>query len=266
VIDLWSDLLACLDMAPARSGNHFTARNQTLEYHRVFGGQLLGQFIRAAELVCPDKSVKSLHALFPREGRADEPVSYDVTVLHEGRSFATVSVVAAQSKGPIGTASISMHVAEDGPALQTVDPVPGLLGPEYTVGLDLIPWTTRATADLNSPTVGPPECEIWMRTPDVDPTLAQALAAYATDLTLIGTAVRPLDGLSQTGNGTQFTSAVTSHTIWFHRPFRTDAWLLLRQHSPILAHGRSFGRGDLLTDDGTLVASYAQEALLRIAK
>jgi acyl-CoA thioesterase-2 len=74
-----------------------------------------------------------------------------------------------------------------------------------------------------------------------------------------------MEGLSQTGNGTQFTSAVTGHTIWFHRPFTTDQWLLLRQHSPILAHGRSFGRGDLLTEDGTLVASYAQEALLRIA-
>lgn len=263
--DLWSDLLGCLDMAPTRSGNHFTARNQSLQYHRVFGGQLLGQFIRTAELVCPEKSVKSLHALFPREGRADEPVTYDVTVHHEGRSFATLSVIAAQSKGLIGTASISMHVAEEGPALQTVDAVPGLLGPEYTVGLELIPWDTRATADLNSPVVGPPECEIWMRTPDVDPELAQALAAYATDLTLIGTAVRPVEGLSQTGNGTQFTSAVTSHTIWFHRPFRTDGWLLLRQHSPILAHGRSFGRGDLLTDNGTLVASYSQEALLRIA-
>jgi acyl-CoA thioesterase-2 len=265
VTDLWSDLLACLDMAVVRSGNHFTARNQTLEYHRVFGGQLLGQFIRAAQLTCPEKSVKSLHAVFPREGRADEPVGYDVNLHYEGRSFATLSILASQSKGPIGTASISMHVLEDGPALQTVESVPGLLGPEYTVGLDLIPWTTRATADLNSPEVGPPECDIWMRTPEVDPALAQALAAYATDLTLIGTAVRPLEGISQTGNGTQFTSAVTSHTISFHRPFRTDAWLLLRQHSPILAHGRSFGRGDVLTDDGALVASYCQEALLRIA-
>ena len=72
-----------------------------------------------------------------------------------------------------------------------------------------------------------------------------------------------MDGVDQRGNGTVFTSAVTSHTIWFHRPFRTDGWLLLRQHSPLLAHGRSFGRGDMLS--GTLVASYAQEALLRFA-
>jgi len=104
-----------------------------------------------------------------------------------------------------------------------------------------------------------------MRTPAVDQELAPALAAYATDLTLIGTALRPMDGVDQRGNGTAFTFAVTSHTIWYHRPFRTDCWLLLRQHSPLLAHGRSFGRGDMLAEDGTLVASYAQEALLRFA-
>ena len=74
-----------------------------------------------------------------------------------------------------------------------------------------------------------------------------------------------MDGVGQRDNGTAFTSAVTSHTIWFHRPFRTDGWLLLRQHSPLLAHGRSFGRGDMLSDDGILVASDAQEALLRFA-
>lgn len=97
----------------------------------------------------------------------------------------------------------------------------------------------------------------------VDGEFAPALTAYATDLTLIGTAFRPLEGFNQRGNGTVFTSAVTSHTIWLHRPFRTDRWLLLRQQSPVPAHGRCFGRGDILTEDGSLVASYAQEALLR---
>jgi acyl-CoA thioesterase II len=265
VTDLWSDLLACLDIGTTRSGNHFTAQNQHLEYHRVFGGQLLAQFVRSAALVCPEKTIKSLHAVFPREGRADEAVEYDVTLHHEGRSFATLSTIASQGKGPIGTASISMHVAEDGPELQTTAPVGARLGPEHVVGLELIPWETRSVVDLNETTLGPPECEVWMRTPAVDPALAPALAAYATDLTLIGTAVRPMEGLSQRGNGTQFTSAVTSHTVWFHRPFACDQWLLLRQHSPILAHGRCFGRGDLLTEHGVLVASYAQEALLRVA-
>ena len=274
--DLWSDLLACLDVRPVPSGHtgeeragddvtEFEGRNQQLDYHRVFGGQLLGQFLRIACLSCPGKAPKSQHAVFGREGRADEPIRYQTTRHHEGRSFATVTITARQSRGAVATSSICMHAPEDGPEHQWVDEVPAVLGPEHRLTLDLIPWETRAAVDLNATTAGPPQFEVWMRTPAVDPQLAPALAAYATDLTLIGTALRPMDGIGQRGNGTAFTSAVTSHTIWFHRPFRTDGWLLLRQHSPLLAKGRSFGRGDMLAEDGTLVASYAQEALLRFA-
>jgi acyl-CoA thioesterase II len=263
--ELWNDLLHCLKLESGDQPQQFRARNQQLDYHRVFGGQLLGQAIEAARAVCPDKSVKSLHTVFPREGRADEPVHIDVTTHHSGRSFTTLAVTARQSRGVLAAASVSMHVVEDGPDIQDAAPVPALLGPEHTVELGLIPWETRSQVDLSDTATGPAQFEMWMRTPPADPGLAPALAAYATDLTLIGTAVRPMDGLSQRGNGTQFTSAVTSHTMWFHRPFRTDEWLLLRQHSPLLAHGRCFGRGDLLTTDGAVVASYAQEALLRIA-
>lgn len=274
--DLWSDLLGCLDLVPVPSGGTgdnppdghvaaFEGRNQQLDYHRVFGGQLLGQFIQIARQVCPDKTIKSQHAVFAREGRADEPVRYQAARHHEGRSFATVTITARQSRGVVATSTICMHAQEGGPERQSVDEVPAVLGPKHQVPLGLIPWETRAAVDLNSPATGPPQFELWMRTPAVDPELAPALGAYATDLTLIGTALRPIDGVDQRGNGTAFTSAVTSHTIWFHRPFRTDNWLLLRQHSPLLAHGRSFGRGDMLAEDGTLVASYAQEALLRFA-
>jgi acyl-CoA thioesterase-2 len=276
VPDLWTDLLACLDLHPVPSEGagedlvgeevtEFEGRNQQLNYRRVFGGQLLGQFIQIASATCPDKAIKSQHAVFAREGRADEPIRYQAILHHEGRSFATVTISARQSHGVVATSSICMHVLEDGPERQSVDDVPAVLGPEHHVTIDMIPWEIRATVDLNSGATGPPEFEAWMRTPAADPKLAPALAAYATDLTLIGTALRPMDGVSQRGTTTAFTSAVTSHTIWFHRPFRTDEWLLLRQHSPLLAHGRSFGRGDILTEDGTLVASYAQEALLRFA-
>jgi acyl-CoA thioesterase II len=276
VPDLWSDLLACLDLDPVPSGGtgqegvgddvtEFEGRNQRLEYHRVFGGQLLGQFIQIASATCPDKAVKSQHAVFAREGRADEPIRYRATRHHEGRSFATVAITARQSRGVVATSSICMHTTEDGPQRQSVDDVPDVLGPRSSsrarpapVGN---PYRRRSQRHHDRP-AGVRGLDAH---PAVDPELAPALAAYGTDLTLIGTALRPMDGVSQRGNGTWFTSAVTSHTIWFHQPFRTDAWFLLRQHSPLLAHGRSFGRGDILTEDGTLVASYAQEALLQFA-
>jgi acyl-CoA thioesterase II len=241
----------------------FEGANQQLNYHRLFGGQLLAQFIRAASAVCPDKAVKSLHAVFAKEGRADDPVQYQVVRQHEGRSFATLTITASQPRGVLATSSASMHIAEDGPAHQSTEAVPALLDEKYRAELDLIPWETRCADDLNASSAGPPQLEVWMRTPVVGGELAPVLAAYATDLTLIGTAFRPVEGFNHRGNGTLFSSPVTSHAIWFHQPFRTDRWLLLRQHSPVRAHGRCFGRGDVLTEDGSLVASYAQEALLR---
>jgi acyl-CoA thioesterase II len=276
--ELWNDLLRCLDLNsdPAAAENPsadasvtssvYEGRNLDLAYHRVFGGQILGQIVRAAELTCPGKTIKSLHVLFAREGRASEPMRYEVTRQHEGRSFATLSVVAGQSERVAATASIAMHAAEDGPEHQQVDGVGPVLAEEHRLSMDLIPWEARSTVDLNSSDVAAPEFEFWMRTPDVKADLAPALASYATDLTLIGTALRPIEGFNQTGNGTVFTSAVTSHNVWFHRPFRTDEWLLVRQHSPIVAHGRCFGRGDILTEEGSLVASFAQEALLRLPR
>ncbi|OBF21798.1 acyl-CoA thioesterase domain-containing protein [Mycobacterium sp. ACS4331] len=264
------ELLACLKLRHVGDdADHrlFEADNLTLDYRRVFGGQILAQFIAAAQSACPDKSVKSMHCIFPREGQADEPIRYRVQHHHEGRSFATLSLTAAQSAAVVGTASVSMHVPESGREHQDLGycggPVPDPPGPEHALSLGFIPWETRSAVDLGDRSAGRPEFELWQRTPTVPDDLQVALTAYATDLTLIGTALRPLDGYSQSDTITRFTSAVTSHTMWFHRPFRTDDWLLLRQHSPLLAGGRSFGRGDALTRDGRLVASYAQEALVR---
>jgi acyl-CoA thioesterase len=265
VADLWDDLLACLKLrelsaAPAAV---FEGENLNLSYHRLFGGQLLAQFARAAALTCPGKTVKSLHALFPKEGQSGEPVRYEAERHHEGKTFATLTIVARQSGGVIATAAVSMHAAEDGRAGQSVAPVPDVPGPEHQVDLTLLPWETRSAEDLDSPAAAAPEYSLWMRTPAAGQELAQPIVAYGTDLTLIGTALRSVAGVSQQDAGKAFTSAVTAHTLWFHRPFSTEDWLLLRQHSPLLAHGRCFGRGDVLTADGSLVASYAQEALLR---
>ncbi len=261
--DLWTDLLGCLDLRVAADNSTFDGASQQLQYHRVFGGQLLGQFIRVANLTYPDKAVKSVHTVFAREGRAADPVRYHATRQHDGRSFASLTITAQQPHAVLASSSVSMHAIEDGPESQDCQPVSAVLDKTHRVALDLIPWETRSADNLNAPTTGPPRCELWMRTPPVDAELGPALTAYATDLTLIGTALRPIEGYDHSGNGTLFTSAVTSHTMWFHRQFRTDRWLLLRQHSPVLAHGRCFGRGDVLTEEGEMVASYAQEALLR---
>ncbi|WP_416980105.1 acyl-CoA thioesterase [Streptomyces sp. T028] len=261
-VDLWPDLLDCLDLTPCDPGV-YEGRSQQLEYRRLFGGQLLAQFARAATLAAPGKGLKSLHTQFLREGRTGEPVRYTAEVPQDGRTFTAARLTARQSHGIIAVANASLHVWEEGPDRQTVGPVPSLPGPERTAELPLLPWESRAATDLDTEKPEPPVFELWTRVPRVRRPLAPALLAYATDLTPIGTALRPVAGVTQTDSGRAFVSAVTSHTVWFHRPAEVGDWLLLRQHSPVAAHGRCFGRGDVLSGEGTLVASYAQEALLR---
>jgi acyl-CoA thioesterase-2 len=130
----------------------------------------------------------------------------------------------------------------------------------------MVPWETSIVGgvDLGDLAVGPPTLEWWMRAGAVgdDLWLHQALLAHATDLTLIGTGLRPFDGISQAQSTVSLITAVTSHTLWFHQPFRVDGWLLVVQRSPAVARGRSFGRGDVFAGD-RLVASFAQEAMVR---
>jgi len=184
VADLWNDLLACLDLLELPSAGEpagFEGRNQQLSYHRLFGGQLLAQFVRVASLTCPGKTVKSLHVLFPREGRSQEPVRYEVERHHEGSTFAALTIHARQAPGAIATASVSLHAAEDGPSQQVLPGLPAIPGMEHRVELGLLPWETRSTTDLESPGSGPPVLELWMRIPPVSPALAPAVTAYATD-------------------------------------------------------------------------------------
>ena len=133
MLDLWTDLLGCLDLHRASDSPDvddvvaFDGVSQQLDYHRVFGGQLLGQFIRAAALACPEKAVKSLHAVFAREGRAAEPVRYRSTRQHEGRSFASLTITADQPHAVLASAAVSMHASEDGPENQDCEPISTLL-------------------------------------------------------------------------------------------------------------------------------------------
>ncbi|MEE3849512.1 acyl-CoA thioesterase domain-containing protein [Gordonia sp. LSe1-13] len=237
----------------------------SLPYKRLFGGQLLAQFVAAAAIASPDKTIRSLHTNFMREGLVDEDVHYEVHHCHRGRSFDTLQVSATQTDRSIAVATVAMHVPDGGPDVQTLDTVPDLPGADDQRQMSLLPWEVRSHDDLDDPASGPPHYEMWMRTPPADDDSAYpSVAAYATDLTVIGTALRALDGYSQGGNGTAFHSAVTSHTMWFHRPLRTDDWLLIRQDSPIIASGRCYGRGDMIARNGDLLASFAQEAVVRI--
>ncbi|MFE3543950.1 acyl-CoA thioesterase [Nocardia sp. NPDC059177] len=266
--DPWNDLLSCLELHP-KSGDDepdpltFEGANQKLPHRRLFGGQLLAQFARVATATHPAKTIKSLHASFLREGTADTPVRYRADPLHDGRSFGALAVTATQHDRPIATCAISLHATEAGPDHQPVrlDATPP--GPDREVRFPLLPWETRSVTDLDTHDDGQSAYDLWMRIPATADELAPALLAYASDLTVIGTALRAFDGVDQHSNGTAFTSATTSHTIWFHRPVRTGDWLLSRHHSVIVAHGRCFGRGDIFTTHGALVASFAQEALLR---
>lgn len=272
------DLLACLELTGVPPGGADDGADTVLDgsnldigYHRVFGGQILAQVLMAAASASPQKSVKSLTVAFPREGDGARPMRYRVHRHHEGRTFATVEVVASQDSKVVAVAVVSLHVDEEGLHRSAAPPDVGGPTEAAATPLDLIPWEVRVVGgvDLADRDVGPPKLALWMRTPSLgheDPApraVHQALLAHATDLTLIGTALRPLPGVSQADSGGALHTAVTSHSLWFHQPFRLDDWLLIAQESPVVAYGRAFGRGDVFDVDGQVVASFAQESMVR---
>ena len=258
-------LVACLDLTEIEPGV-VEGQNLDIGYHRVFGGQILAQVLTAAAQASPDKVVKSLHILFPREGDTAKPMRYRVTKLQDGRTFGTTEVVAEQDGKVISAAVLSMHAEEDGLHRSDAPPAVGPPDGAELVDLGMVPWETRIVGgvDLSAKDAGPPQLDWWAKTAPVgdETSVHQALLAHATDLTIIGTALRPFDGVSQADTMITLHTAVTSHTLWFHQPFRVDDWLLLTQHSPVVANGRSYGRGDVYAGD-ELVASFAQEAMVR---
>ncbi len=247
---------------------HYLGRSLPLAYGRVFGGQILAQVIAACAEQLPDKVVKSLAIHFSREADPLEQLDYGVIVNHEGRTFASLHVAVSQGSRVMASALVTCHVPdESGLTRQEVFVDGGEPEDARATDLGMIPWDTRIVGgvDLGDPTVGPAELQIWMRAPDLvgEPVVHQGLLAYATDLTLIGTALRPVEGLSQADSRKRFHSAVTAHYLWFHRPVDLGEWCLLDQSSPVTAGGRVFGRGDVYRRNGDLLASFAQEAMVR---
>jgi acyl-CoA thioesterase-2 len=255
-----TELIKCLE----------TGDNLDIGYHRVFGGQILAQMIYAASTASPDKAVKSISVLFPREGDTSKRMEYAVDKLQDGRTFGTTSITATQDGKVISAATVSMHALEESPLHRSDSPPPGVGTPTQAIEIEnvMIPWELRVVGgvDLAAKEKGPAEYQMWMRATGAagQPLcIHQALLAHATDLTLIGTALRPFEGVSQADSTVTLHTAVTSHNVWFHQPFVMDDWLLLSQSSPVVSGGRAFGCGEVFTSKGEVVASFAQESMIR---
>lgn len=254
---------------------------------RVFGGQVAAQaLVAGARTVDHDRVVHSLHSYFLRPGDTAVPIIYDVERVRDGRSFSTRRVVARQHGKAIYYMTASFQVAEDG--FEHRDAMPQARPPEEAVamgelvrravdGADDEQWAERwmeEWAALDLRWVGdsrhgltdpehPALSLLWIKVSgplDDDPLTHRSALAYASDLTLLGSALVP-HGV-RIGDADVQTASL-DHTIWFHRPFRADEWLLYDQVSPSASGARGLAIGRLFTQDGVLVATVAQEGLIR---
>ncbi len=265
--------------------NIFRGLSPKDRWQRVFGGQVLGQALVAATRTVEGRACHSLHAYFIRPGDPKVPILYEVDRARDGRSFATRRVVAIQHGEQIFNMAVSFQVPEAGLEHQfdmPKVPPPEDLEPEDKRRARLAHQLPEAVRDhftrenpidvrpvddddnLVHPAKAPPYQNVWIRAkgamPD-DLALHQCVLAYASDMTLLDTCLIP-HGISWFSGELQ--SASLDHAMWFHHPFRADDWVLYVQDSPSASGGRGFNRGSLFTRDGKLVASVAQEGLIRV--
>jgi len=277
------ELLDLLDLEPIEV-NIYRGRNRDIGTGRVFGGQVLSQALVAARRTVDEpREAHSLHGYFILPGDLAAPIVYFVDRLRDGSSFSTRQVTAIQHGRAIFSLSASFHIAEPGYEHQT--PMPDVPPPEELANeLDLIrgmadripeslrkvltqdrPIDFRPVAPIDPfhPEKRAPVRHLWLRAierlPD-DTLTHQAVLAYASDYGLLGTALLP-HGVAPRSPALQL--ATLDHALWAHRPFRADEWLLYAMDSPAAAGARGFTRGAFYTRDGTLVASVAQEGLMR---
>jgi acyl-CoA thioesterase II len=256
----------CLHLAPIGE-DRFSAPSLALSYPRMFGGQLLAQSVVAAATGEPDRSVKSIRIDFLREGAHDRPVEIRVHRVHASRTFATITIDVTQDGRGLSVALVSMHAPEVGLEAQRPAPDAGRPADADPRTHAFVPFETRTVGadDLDARAAGPPSYAFWLRgePPDAGPARHLALLSAATLSTGVGTALRPIDGLSHLDAPARLITSLTGHTIWFHRDLRIDDWLLVEQDSPVLTGGRGFTRGDVFTESGSLVASFVSESLVR---
>ena len=280
--DPLDDLLDLLDLEDIDL-DLFRGRNEVARPGRLFGGQVAAQSLVAATRSADGLLAHSLHGYFLRPGDPRVPVVFTVDRIRDGRSFKTRHVVARQRGRAIFNMSVSFQRSEEGYEHQLS--MPDAPDPESLPTraelverhFDQIPENDRHWVSLPRPVdtrhVGLPtffggsartgQNLVWMRVPralDPDPALHQRLLAYMSDLTLLDNIVLPHGRNGRLG---PVMVASIDHALWFHRVPRVDEWLLYVQDSPAAAGARGFARGTLYARDGMLVASVAQEGLLR---
>jgi acyl-CoA thioesterase II len=249
--------------------NRYEADNLAGPSPVVFGGQILAQAVVAACRTVPDKELKNLHTVFARGGAPDRPLEFDVQVLQQGRAFASLTIAIRQGDRLCAQSTALLHDPEPDLIRYEAEP-PDAPGPLDTPGRPGSHewWEVRVVddVDLYDPeAVGPPRLDVWSRfigAPEV-PFAGAALLAFASDGFLIATAMRPHQGIGQSMSHRTISTSVVAQTLSFHGPIDPDQWLLLHHESPHAGRGRSFGRADVFAEDGRLVASYAQENMIR---
>jgi acyl-CoA thioesterase-2 len=265
----------------------FRGESRDIGSPQVFGGQVLGQALIAAAATVEGRVVNSLHAYFLRRGDFNSPIVYEVDRARDGNHFSTRRVVAIQHGAQIFHMSASFQVQEEGLVHQAA--MPQVPGPEGLADLEsylrpLLPHLSPAWRSLLEkkrpfdfrptapPTLlrgedAPPLRHIWFRAvaplPD-DESLHRCLLAYVSDFHLLDTALMPHG--SQLRTMPHLVMASIDHAMWFHRPVRVDDWMLYSTESPSASGSRGFARGSVFSRDGRLVASTAQEGLLRLGK
>jgi acyl-CoA thioesterase-2 len=278
------DLLRLLDLEPLEV-NIYRGQNRDIGTGRVFGGQVFAQALVAARRTVEGaREAHSVHGYFILPGDLKAPIVYFVDRLRDGTSFTTRRVTAIQHGRAIFNLSASFHIDETG--VEHQEPMPSVPPADSLVTeLDLIraiesriPPSRRTVLTQERPIDFRPVVpldpfdpkpltairHVWFKAygelPD-DPMLHQAVLAYASDHGLLGTALLP-HGLSLWSPAMQLASL--DHSLWMHRPFRVDEWLLYAMDSPVAAGARGFVRGGIYARDGALVASVAQEGLMRL--
>jgi len=263
------DLLGVLALEPAGEG---AWRASSVEFGGssvVFGGQLLAQSIIAGAAVDPTKELKSIHTVFARGASLAAPLEIGVDVMQTGRTFASATVSVTQGERLCSRSLVLLH-APDPDLITHQTECLAATSPDEAVasshGPGFYEIRTVGGVDIGDPdAVGPPELDVWIRfagAPE-DPTISQALLAFASDGFLIGTAMRPHPGVGQSLAHRSIDTNVITHTLTFHAPLSAGCWMLLRHESPAAGRGRSYGRAHVYSEEGRLVASFVQENMIR---